>query len=173
MKKHHEDETRGPEAEGAPAGAAESDKIAEAREQMLRLRADFENAKKRLERDKADAVRFANEGLLLEVLHVVDDFDRAAASLADGHDPEKVREGLRLAQDKLHKVLERHGVKPVESAGGTFDPALHEAVAVVETDDPASDGRIVDEIQRGYTLNGRLLRPSRVRIAQRKAADPH
>ena len=137
------------------------------REQILRMRADFENVKKRLERDKSEAIRFANENLLIEILHVVDNFDRAMTSLSEGHDPEKVKQGLRLAQDDLHKVLELHGVKVVKSVGEIFDPHFHEAVATVEVPG-AGEGQIMDELQRGYLLNGRLLRPSRVRIATAK-----
>ena len=134
-------------------------------DQLLRLRADFENTKKRLERDKQDAIKFANERLLLEILPIVDDLDRAMASLSEGHDPEKVKQGLKLAQEELHEVLEEHGVKMVKSVGEPFDPQRHEAVATVESKE--KDGIIVDEVQKGYTLNGRLIRPSRVRIAQK------
>lgn len=142
----------------------------DAREQLLRLRADFENAKKRMERDKADAIRFGNERLLAEVLEAVDNFDRAVKSLDEGHDGAKVRDGLHLAQDQLHKTLQRHGVEVIESVGKEFDPQLHEAVASVETSD-AKDGFVLDEVQRGYLLNGRLLRPSRVRIAKTKSEE--
>ena len=142
--------------------------ITEYQEQVLRLRADFENTKKRLERDKQDAIKFANEKLLVEILAIVDNFDRAMASLSDGHDPEMVKKGLKIAQEELHQVLERHGVQVMKTLGEPFDPKFHEAVAVVETSDEAQDGKIVDEIQRGYLLNGRLIRPSRVRIAQQK-----
>ncbi|MBI2094665.1 MAG: nucleotide exchange factor GrpE [Candidatus Omnitrophica bacterium] len=136
-----------------------------AAEQMLRIRADFENTKKRLEREKESAIRFANERLLAEILPIVDNFDRAMTSLSEGHDPEKVKQGLKIAQDELHQVLEEHGVEVVKSVGESFDPHVHEAVATVPSAG-ARDGTIVDEIQRGYLLNGRLLRPSRVRIAQ-------
>lgn len=147
--------------------SGDADKAAEAHDQLLRLKAEFDNAKKRLERDKAEAIRYANEKLLSEILHIVDNFDRAMASLSEGHDPEKVKKGLGLAQDDLHKILERHGVQAIKSVGAPFDPQMHEAVAVVEGND-VEDGMIVDEIQRGYLLNGRLLRPSRVRIAKKK-----
>ena len=134
-------------------------------DQLLRQKAEFENTKKRLEREKQEAIRFANERLLAEALPIMDDLDRAVASLAEGHDPDKVAQGLKLAQEKLHQVLERHGVQPVKGVGEAFDPCMHEAVGVVETHDE-KDGTIVDEVQRGYLLNGRLIRPSRVRIAQ-------
>ena len=134
-------------------------------DQILRLRADFENTKKRLERDKSEAIKFANEKLLIEILPIVDNLDRAMASLSEGHDPEKVKQGLKLAQEELHQVLELHGVKTVKALGEPFDPERHEAVATVESDQ-AKEGTVVDEVQRGYALNGRLIRPSRVRIAQ-------
>ena len=137
----------------------------EAREQLLRVKADFENTKKRLERDKSDAIKYANEKLLAEILPVMDNFDRAMTSLNEGHDAKEVQAGLKLAQGELHKVLEQHGVALIKSVGEDFDPMLHEAVAVVESEDE-KDGKILDEIQRGYLLNGRLIRPSRVRIVK-------
>ena len=136
-------------------------------DQILRLRAEFENTKKRLERDKWEAIKYANEALLAEILPVVDNFDRAMTSLSEGHDPEKVKQGLSIAQDELHKILEEHGVEVIKSIGQDFDPKLHEAIAVLETHE-VEDGKVIDEIQRGYLLNGRLIRPSRVRIAKKK-----
>jgi len=147
------------------------EKEAKAREvwdQLLRQKADFENTRKRLEREKAEAIKFANERLLAEILPAVDNLDRARLSLAEGHDPEKVKQGLEIAQQELHQVLELHGVRVVKSIGEPFDPKVHEAVGVVETDE-APEGTVVDEIQRGYTLNERLIRPSRVRVAQAKS----
>lgn len=154
--------TPSPEAEAKP----EADKKID--DQLLRLRADLENARKRLERDKAEAIRYANERLIVEILPIVDNLDRAMASLAEGHDPAKVKDGLKIAQDQLHEVLERHGVEMVKTAEAEFDPRFHEAVAVVE-DDRLEEGRVVDEIQKGYLLNGRLIRPSRVRVAKKKS----
>ena len=158
MKKEHEPET--PESGVEEPAKKEND-------QLLRLKADFENTKKRLERDKQDSIRYANEKLLAEVLPVMDDLDRAMASLKEGHDPEMVAKGLKLAQEAMHQVLERHGVTAVKGIGETFDPNLHEAVGVVEAPDE-KEGTVMDEVQRGYLLNGRLIRPSRVRIAQKK-----
>ncbi|MEI8345000.1 MAG: nucleotide exchange factor GrpE [Candidatus Omnitrophota bacterium] len=136
-------------------------------EKMLRLKADFENTKKRLERDKVEAAKFANERLLADILPVVDNLDRAMTSLADGHDPDKVQQGLKIANDQLHAVLERYGVEVIKTQKQRFDPQFHEAVAIVDTAADDQDGVIVDEIQRGYLLNGRLIRPSRVRVGQK------
>ena len=152
--------------DGAEEAPEPADKAKEAHDQLLRLKADFENTKKRLQRDKEDAIKYANEKLLVEILPIVDNLDRAMASLAEGHDAAKVMQGLKLAQEELHQVLESHGVKVVQTVGEAFDPQLHEAVAAVESAD-AKEGTILDEVQRGYVLNGRLIRPSRVRIAQK------
>lgn len=140
--------------------------LKESHEQALLQRADFENIKKRLERDKMDAIKFANEKLLGEVLGVVDNFDRAMTSLSEGHDPAKVQQGLKITQQELHKVLEMNGVQVIEAAGKPFDPMVHEAVATAD-DGKTPEGFVIDEVQRGYLLNGRLIRPSRVRISQK------
>lgn len=160
----HKKEKEEAQEKTAPLSEAEK-KAAETWEQMLRLRADLENTKKRLEREKQEAIRFANEKLLIEVLPIMDNLDRAMASLTEGHDPEKVKDGLKIAQRELHDVLEEHGVQVVKSVGELFDPQVHEAVGVVDDKD-AKDGAVVEEIQRGYLLNGRLIRASRVKIAQ-------
>ena len=156
----------GKEAQETAASQGE-DRAKQNAEQLLRLKADFENTKKRLERDKQDAIRYANEKLLEEALPIMDDLDRAVASLNEGHDPAMIAKGLKLAQEKLHQVLERHGVTPVKALGEVFDPNVHEALGEVEAPDQ-KEGAVVDEIQRGYLLNGRLIRPSRVRIAKLK-----
>ena len=160
MSKHEHE----PENKETPAP---EDKAKEVQDQLLRLKADFENTKKRLQRDKEDAIKYANEKLLIEILPIVDNVDRAIASLSEGHDAGKVMEGLKLAQEELHQVLQSHGVTVVQTVGEAFDPQLHEAVAAVESAD-AKEGTILDEVQRGYVLNGRLIRPSRVRIAQQR-----
>lgn len=139
-------------------------------DQILRMKADLENTKKRLERDKAEAIRFANEKLLVQVLPIVDNLDRALASLSEGHDAERVMQGLKLVQDELHRVLETHGVQKIESVGAPFNPEVHEAVGVEEAAKGVEEGTVVDEIQKGYLLNGRLVRPSRVKIARSKSA---
>src|SRR6266481_1366915 len=100
------------------------EKAKDPQDQWLRLKADFENTKKRLQRDKEDAIKYANEKLLIEILPIVDNLDRAIASLSEGHDAGKVMAGLKLAQEELHQVLETHGVKVVQTVGEAFDPQL-------------------------------------------------
>ena len=141
-------------------------KIKELQEQILRLHAEFDNTKKRLEKDKTESIKYANEKLILEILPAIDTLDRAMNSLSEGHDPEKVKKGLEIAQTELHEMLEQHGVELVKSIGASFDPNVHEAVTMVETKD-AGDGTVIDEIQKGYLLNGRLIRPSLVKVAKK------
>ncbi len=165
-ERKEQDQSQAPEKPSMDTSEQETIQAKESQDALLRLRADFENIKKRLEKDKVEAIKFANERLLIDILPIVDNLDRAMASLSEGHDPEKVKQGLEIAQKELHEVLEDYGVKVLQSVGEEFDPKFHEAVATVESAD-AKDGQVVDEIQRGYTLNGRLIRPSRVRIAKK------
>ena len=181
MHKHKDETPR--DAGAAEEGASEKvtlsradyetlrEKAAKADEhwdKLLRTNADFDNTKKRLEKRSQDLVKYGNEKLILEMIGLIDDLDRAIASLDQGHDLKMVRQGMHLAQGAFHKVLEQNGVEAVESAGKPFDPNLHEAVGEVETDD-VEEGHVAEEIQKGYLLNGRLARPSRVRIAKRRA----
>ena len=135
-------------------------------DRILRINADFDNAKKRLEKRSEDTAKYAIEKLLLEILPVVDDLDRAIKSLDEAGIPKSVREGLALVQDKFHKILEQNGVQAIPAAGQPFDPHMHEAVGEVATD-AFEEGAVAEELQKGYTLNGKLARPSRVRIARR------
>jgi molecular chaperone GrpE len=174
MKQHEKNSPESvPESSSDVASGESEIKLAEAlaqakesQEQVLRIRADFENSKKRLERERGESIKYANERLLSEILPIMDSLDRAVASIQEGHDPEKVKQGLKLAQNELHRVLEGHGVEMVKSHGVEFDPKVHEAVGVVVTED-AEEGMVMEEVQKGYLLNGRLVRPSRVKIAQK------
>ena len=142
------------------------EKLKAAEDKILRMAADFENSKKRLKSQSEDMVKFANEKLVTDILPVVDDLDRAITSLDQGHDPQSVKGGLHLVQNTFHKILGRNGVQAIDCLNKHFDPHWHEAVGEVE-DDTHEEGTIVDEVQRGYLLNGRLARPSRVRISKR------
>lgn len=133
------------------------------REMYLRALADFENFRKRVERDRATEARNGKRDVLLSVLDVLDGFDRAlehAGNLSGG-----AVEGLQALQRQLIGVLAAQDVVPFNSTGERFDPELHEAVASVHSDQQPS-GTIVDEVRRGYRWDKELLRPARVRVAQ-------
>jgi molecular chaperone GrpE len=128
-----------------------------------RSAADFANYKRRTDEERAMASRFSTTMLIGKLLAVLDDFDRALESVpADARDP--WIEGVELVERKLRGVLESEGVTPIEAIGQPFDPNLHEAVAHEQTAEHA-DNEVIGEVQRGYMLHDRVLRPSLVRVA--------
>ena len=128
-----------------------------------RSAADFANYKRRTEEERAVIGQFSNAVLIGKVLAVLDDFDRALESVPpDAHDA--WIEGVKLVERKLRGVLESEGVTPIEAIGQPFDPNIHEAVVHEDTADHP-DNEVIDELQRGYRLHDRVLRPSLVRVA--------
>jgi molecular chaperone GrpE len=128
-----------------------------------RSAADFSNYKRRTDEERATLGQFSNAILIGKLLGVLDDFDRALESVpAEARDP--WIEGVQLVERKLRSVLESEGVTPIEAVGQPFDPNLHEAVAHEETADHA-DNQVIGEVQRGYRLHDRVIRPSLVRVA--------
>jgi len=157
----------------ATVGLSESelkDKIAEVEalnDRLLRLHAEFENYKKRMARERSEFVKFANEALILEFLPVLDNLERAVAMANSGMDAQGVAEGLDIILRLFQTTLEKAGVKVIEALGHEFDPNLHQAVTQVESTD-GRDDIVVEEVQKGYLLEGRLLRPSMVKISKSK-----
>ena len=137
--------------------------LAQAQDRYLRTRADFENYKRRVERDRDLAARQAKRELLIALVDLADGFDRALAHVDDS--PASVAAGLHGMQRRLNSLLEAEGVLPFESVGHRFDPTRHEAIATVREGDLAA-GTVVDESGRGYLWHDALLRPSRVRVAE-------
>ena len=130
-----------------------------------RSAAEFQNYKRRMEKDKADYAQYANERLLKRLLDVTDSFDYGFKAV-----PEEVKnapwiEGMRVVQRQMDKILEAEGVTPIAVDGQNFDPKFHEAM-LYEPAPGAGEGQILDEMQRGYMLHDRVLRPSRVKVAK-------
>lgn len=143
-------------------------KDAEARanhDRFLRERAELENFRKRMQREKADALRFACEPLIRELLPVIDNLERAV-ECGDGND-KSVVEGVRLVLNSLLEILGRHGVKRVEAVGQPFDPTHHQALAQVESTEHEPN-RVIEQHHTGYLLHDRLLRPALVTVSTRK-----
>jgi molecular chaperone GrpE len=137
---------------------------AEYKDQYLRAAADYKNFKRRVEIERAELARSAGADLLLKLLPVVDDFDRAVASV-----PAEIAEtpwwgGTQLVAHKLRLLLESQSVKPIEALGQEFDPNFHEAV--LYEDAPGQDGKVIAELQKGYKLGDRVLRPSMVKVGR-------
>jgi molecular chaperone GrpE len=135
-------------------------------DRLLRTQAEFDNARRRSERERSEFVQYAGMEIVREILPVVDDFQRAlqsGASLAEGPAKEYIK-GIELIYQRLLDRLTKVGLEPIETAGQLFDPNLHQAVDRAENTD-VPDQTILGEFQRGYMFKGRLLRPSMVKVA--------
>ena len=140
------------------------------KDKWLRALAEYENLKKRFEREKIEFLRFSNERILTELLPIIDDFDRAHDAAKEHTHGEVFSKGVEMILNQLHKLLNDNGVEKIKSVGEKFDPHMHEAIATVQTGEHPED-TIVEEISPGYMMNGRLLRAARVRISTRLEED--
>ncbi len=137
----------------------------ESYDRLLRTAADFENYKKRATREKEDWTKFANEDLIRAILPFVDNLERAVNHAQKVADTGVLVEGVRLTIQQLLQTLNKFGLSSFESVGKPFDPAMHEAMLVVETD-KHEPNQVVEEFQKGYLLNDRLLRPATVSVSK-------
>lgn len=139
-------------------------------DKMLRNQADLENVRKRLERDKQEFIRFANEGLLLDLLNVLDDLERTV-DLAESskEDLPAFLKGIEMILAHLYDMLKKHGVKPIEAEGKIFDPNYHEALMQTENKD-LPEHTVIEELQKGYTLYDRVIRTSKVKVSKKSLA---
>jgi molecular chaperone GrpE len=134
-------------------------------DRLLRLAADFENYKKRATREKEDWAKFANEDLIRAILPFIDNLERAVNHAQKVADTGVLIEGVRLTIQQLLQTLNKFGLSSFQSVGKPFDPAIHEAMLVVETD-KHEPNQVVEEFQKGYLLNDRLLRPATVSVSK-------
>lgn len=134
-------------------------------DRFMRQAAELDNFKKRASREREDAVRFANESLIKDLLPVIDNLERAVAHASGGGNGNPIVEGVEMVLKGLLDALAKHGVTQISAVGQPFDPTMHEAMAQVEsqTHQPNS---VVDELHKGYTLRNRLLRPALVSVAK-------
>ena len=142
------------------------EQVAEFKNKYLRSLADFDNYKKRMNLDKEQFVQFANESLISEVLPIVDGFSRAMAAAEKAKAGEEMMKGLALIKKQLEDVLKKYGLEEIEALNKPYDPNFHEAIMQQESDGPA--GVIIEEAQKGYTLKGRVIRPSMVIVSKKK-----
>jgi molecular chaperone GrpE len=134
-------------------------------DRLLRIAADLENYKKRAAREKEDWIKFANEDLMKSILPFIDNLERAVNHAEKVDDTGVMSEGVRLTLQQLLQALKKFGLSPFESVGKPFDPAMHEAMLAVETDQ-YEPNLVVEEFQKGYLLNDRLLRPATVSVSK-------
>jgi molecular chaperone GrpE len=138
-------------------------------ERYLRAVAELDNYKKRAAKDKADIIKYGKEDLIKDILPFLDSLDRALEH-KDASDAQAFKDGIALIQDQLLCCLKRHGVERIESAGADFDPNFHEALMQMDSADH-QDNQVVSEMEKGYLLNGRLIRPSRVCVCKKTKAN--
>ena len=138
-------------------------------DRLLRLHAEFENYKKRMARERNEFVKFANEALILEFLPVLDSLERALATARSAAEAQAVAEGLEIILRLFQTTLEKVGVKVIEALEREFDPNLHQAAAQVESPD-GRDNIVMEEVRKGYLLEGRLLRPSMVKVSKTRVS---
>lgn len=163
-----EDES-GPEQEARPQAVAEDElaKLKAERDTLLdrlaRAQADFDNARKRASREQQEYRDYALADAIKILLPVLDSFDRALQH--PNAEAEEFRSGIELINKQMHDALAKLGLRPIQAKGETFNPHLHEAIEMVDTSE-AKDHEVLDELQRGYKLKERLLRPAMVRVAR-------
>jgi len=134
-------------------------------DRLLRKQAEFDNFKKRVERERSEFTQFASAELMRELLNAMDSFDRAIHTAnSDNAANKKMLHGLDLIYKQFQDTLARFGLKAIEAKGQVFDPNFHQAVSTIPTDD-VPENTVVDELRKGYTLNGRLLRAAMVSVS--------
>jgi molecular chaperone GrpE len=140
-------------------------KVASLEDAALRAKADFQNFQKRGARERSEAIRFANAELMQSLLGVVDDFERSLVAAESSDNAKAVVDGVRLVYDNFMKALRAYGLETIDALHEPFDPHVHEAVMLQPTEDH-EPGTVIEEIARGYRLRDRVLRPSKVIVAQ-------
>ncbi len=142
------------------------EKYAELNDRFVRLYAEFDNFRKRSNKEKVDLISTANAGVLVDLLPVLDDFERAIQSNETAEDIEIIKEGFSLIFNKFKSILESKGLKPMNSKGQAFDSELHEAIANVPATNENDKGIVIDDVEKGYYLHEKVIRFAKVVVGQ-------
>ena len=153
------------EPAAAPELEAIQDELAQCQDRFLRKAAEFDNYRRRTERERRELVDRTVSDLLLDFVGIVDDLERALTADAGADGAESYRSGIEIIRRKMLDVLKRRDVRSIEAVGTAFDPAMHQAVAT-EVVEGHPDGEVLEELRRGYTIGERLLRPAMVKVAR-------
>lgn len=140
------------------------DELAEQKEKYLRLYSEFENFRRRTNKEKLEMITTANERLVVDLLPILDDFERAMKSVGEAEETKSIKEGIDLIYNKLHKTLENKGLKPINATGEVFDAELHEAITQIPSPSEDMKGKVIDEVEKGYYLGEKVIRYSKVVI---------
>ncbi|MFA4982490.1 MAG: nucleotide exchange factor GrpE [Candidatus Omnitrophota bacterium] len=152
------------EYETLKSKAAEADAM---QDKYLRLQAEFDNARRRMEKEKLDCLKYANEGFILELLPIIDNLEIAEKHIKEAKDFKAVQGGVDMIQAQMQGFLKDIGLERIKTVGGKFDPHMHEPIETEDCDGKEED-TIVAELKPGYMYNGKLFRPAAVRIVKKK-----
>lgn len=142
------------------------EKYEELNNKYVRLYSDFDNFRKRTIKEKADIISTASGAVMKELLGVLDDFERAIANNEKVEDAESLREGFKLIHNKFYSTLKNKGLEPMDCKGDVFDADMHEALTNIPVESEEDKGKIVDVVERGYNLRGKVLRYAKVVVGQ-------
>ena len=140
--------------------------LEKSKKEYMFLLAEFDNFRKRTLKEKSELIKNAAEGAMKDLLPVLDDFERAIQATSESNDVESIKEGVNLIYNKFAKYLEQKGVKAIESQDADFDTEYHEAVTTFPTDDESKKGKVIDTVQKGYVMNDKVIRHSKVVVGQ-------
>lgn len=140
------------------------------RDTFLRLSAEFDNFRKIAKKEKEEFVKYANEKLILELIEIYENLERALENTKNGNNKDKLIEGMELIYKQFKNVLEKNGLMQIKALGEKFDPYKHEAIMITQTDEYDED-TILEEFARGYMLNNKVIRYSKVRVAKKEAKE--
>lgn len=160
-----EEETTQEKTDAEKLAEAE-DAVARLKNQLLRQMAEFDNYRKRTVKEKSELILNGGQRVLESLLPVMDDLERAQENMANAKDIDTLKEGVALVMGKLAKALDAHGLKRMETDGAEFDTDFHEAIALTPAQDEAQKNHIIDCVQPGYLLNGKVIRHAKVVVAQ-------
>lgn len=151
--------------------ARREEELEEVKDKHLRARADLANLKRRSRQEIDESMKFGISLVFEELLPIIDDFERAFGAAQETDQAEPLREGIELIRRRLHQMMEKRGVVPIEAVGKPFDPQYHEAVAQVFTSDHP-EGTVVEELQKGYLMGDQVLRAAKVGVATSPEQEP-
>jgi len=140
--------------------------VEEQKQKFIRLYAEFDNFKRRNAKERVDLIQTAGRDVIQSMLEVMDDCDRAEKQLQTSEDLQQIRQGIQLVFTKLRSTLQAKGVKEMKSIGEEFNPDIHEAITEIPVNDPSMVGKVVDEVEKGYTLNDKIIRYSKVVVGK-------
>lgn len=142
-------------------------KLKEANDKFLRLYSDFENFRKRTQKEKLDLYKTAGEEIITVLLPVLDDFERASKAMENAKDIEAVKDGIKLIHEKLQNILKQKGLEAAKSSiGDTFNVEFHEAITQIPAPSKKQVGKVIDEVEKGYSLGGKVIRYTKVVVGQ-------